>query len=123
MIGSGYTGNCEAKKGPPGLDGIVCDIKIVEVEGERTRIELTIRQEKNDQTREEEVTVVYADEQSDMVCPVAKLRQWMVSARLRKGKGCIKGRPGCKECGRKRCMCDCSMWEAVQECCCSLSGS
>jgi hypothetical protein len=106
ILGSGYTAKGEVKEGPPGLD--VCDVDIVEGEGERTRLELTIRQAKNDQTREGEVTVVYADEQSDMVCPVAKLRQWMVSARLSRGKGCTKGQPGCRECGRKKCICDCT---------------
>ena len=46
IIGSGYTGKGEVKEGPPGLD--VCDINIVEGEGERTRIELTTRQAKGD---------------------------------------------------------------------------
>ena len=32
----------------------------------------------------------------------------MVSARLSRGKGCTKGQPGCRECGRKKCICDCT---------------
>ena len=107
ILGSGYTAKGEVKDGPPGLD--VCDVNIVEREGERRRLELTVRRAKNDQTGEGEVTVVYADEQSEVVCPVAKLKQWMTSARLARQKGCSKGSQGCEECGRMRCVCDCKV--------------
>ena len=54
LIGSGYTAKGEVKEGPPGLD--VCDVGIVDGDGARTRVELTIRRAKNDQTGEGEVT-------------------------------------------------------------------
>ena len=73
LIGSGHTKAGEVKEGPSGLD--VCDIKVVEEEDERRRLELTVRRATNDQKGEGEVAVVYADEQSELVCPVAKIKQ------------------------------------------------
>ena len=104
LIGGGKVGG-ELKDGPSGLD--VCDVTMVEGQGAESRLELLVRSAKNDQSMEGHTTTVYADELNGEGCALHRLREWMQQAGLSRHSKCTKGRAGCAQCGRPRCICDC----------------
>ena len=105
MLGSGKLRSGELKDGPSGLD--VCDVTFVTDQGANKRLEVVVRSAKNDQAMEDHTTSVYADELEGKACAVQRLGDWMSLAQLKRSKGCTKGRLGCEDCGRKKCICDC----------------
>lgn len=103
LLGSGRRKTGELADGPSGLD--VCDVGF-----EEHRMVFTVREAKNDQVREGKETVVHArelDQEDASVCAMQRLKEWMRLAGLEKREGCTKGRKGCTECGRPRCICEC----------------
>ena len=106
MLGGGKLKSGELKDGPSGLD--VCDVTFVTDQGANNRLEVVVRSAKNDQAMEGHTTSVYADELEGEACAVQRLRDWMSLAQLKRSKGCTKGRLGCEDCGRKKCICDCT---------------
>ena len=84
---------------------------------------LHVRYAKADQSRDGRFTMIQAGQEASY-CPVARLRTWMKIAGVAKRSGCTKGLPGCGDCGRPKCVCDCAVcgplfrqlkWDRVSE--------
>ena len=60
----------------------------------RARAKVRVDSAKNDQTGEGEVTVVYADEQSELVCPVARSNSGCRQRGWREARGALRESQG-----------------------------